>query len=272
MSDRVKLTDGVELSLTLHGEDSANAPRVVLVHSLALDRTIWTAVAERLAEAGTGVLTYDCRGHGASTRAPGPYGLELFAADLASLLDTVGWGSAIVAGASMGGNVAQAFAVAYPERVQGLALVDTTAWYGPDAAARWAERANQGREKGLEVLVEFQLSRWFSDAFRAAHPDVARHFAEVFVANDVSCYAASCEMLGAFDLRQAISQVRVPTVILVGDEDYATPLAMAQQLHDLIAGSTLEVLTGARHLTPVEQPDQVADAIARLSNGRTPHR
>src|SRR6478752_3600745 len=93
---------------------------VVLIHSLAMDRRFWQPVAERLASHAP-VLVYDCRGHGESDKPAGPYTVELFARDLADLLDRVGWSSALVAGASMGGCIALAFAAAYPARTAALA-------------------------------------------------------------------------------------------------------------------------------------------------------
>jgi 3-oxoadipate enol-lactonase len=236
---------------------------VALVHSLALDRKLWQPVAERLSDAAQ-VLIYDCRGHGASARAPGPYSPDQFADDLASLLDAVGWRSAVVGGASMGGNVAQAFAVRYADRVEGLALVDTTAWYGPDAPQSWAERGRQAEERGLPSMVDFQLARWFSDAFRQQHPDLVQQMAQVFVQNDASCYVAACNMLGTFDLRERVRSIQVPTAVIVGEEDYATPVAMARQLHEAIPASSLDILPATRHLSPVERPDEIAAILRRL--------
>ena len=84
-------------------------------------------------------------------------------------------------------------------------------------------------------------------------------------ANDVAGYAQTCRMLGACDLRSGLPSIKVPTAIVVGDEDYATPPAMAEAMHAAIAGSTLTVLPGARHLTPLERPDQVAAELDKLS-------
>ena len=84
-------------------------------------------------------------------------------------------------------------------------------------------------------------------------------------ANDVACYEASCDMLGATDLRAVPRSVRVPAAIIVGEEDYATPVAMARQLHEGITGSTLTVLAGARHLSPAERPDEIAAILADLA-------
>lgn len=260
-----RVGDGVELAYTLRGEPLAGDRRFVLIHSLALNRDVWAPVAEQLA-VGAGVLTYDCRGHGASTRAPGPYSVELFAADLAALLDRVGWRSAIVAGASMGGSVAQAFATAYPDRVEALGLVDTTAWYGAEAPQQWETRARQAEEKGLASLIQFQLTRWFGDQFREAHPELLRRLSEVFVANDIACYVATCGMMGAFDLREAIARLRVPTAVIVGEEDYATPPDMARVIHSAIPGASLDVLPATRHLSPLERPDQIATLLTRLAD------
>jgi 3-oxoadipate enol-lactonase len=254
--------DGTRVPYTLR-DQGASAPRAVLIHSLAMDREFWQPVADLLAPKAS-VLTYDCRGHGAAGKPAGPYTVELFARDLADLLDHVGWPSALVAGASMGGCISLAFAAAFPARTAGLGLVDTTAWYGPEAPKQWAERADKAVESGLTSLVDFQTTRWFSDAFRASHPDVVKRCVDVFLRNDVKAYAETCRMLGACDLRAELPRVTTPTAIIVGEEDYAAPIAMAETMHRGIAGSTLTILRGARHLTPLEQPERIAAEFARL--------
>jgi 3-oxoadipate enol-lactonase len=210
------------------------------------------------------VLTYDCRGHGDSQRKAMPFTTDLFARDLAELLDHVGWASAAVAGCSLGGCVAQAFAARHPARLSALGLIDTTAWYGPKAPATWRQRVLAARTKGLAGMMEFQVSRWFSDAFRQQHPDVVSAVSAIFVDNDVECYCASCIMLGDVDLRPSQTSIRVPTAIVVGEGDYATPVAMSQQIHESIPGSTLKILPGVRHLTPIEAPQDIASQLLEL--------
>jgi len=255
--------DGITLHYTLHGNNAASRPRIALIHSLAMNESVWQAVAGQLAGEAT-VLTYDCRGHGASTQAPGPYRLEMFAHDLADLLAAVGWDTAHVAGASMGGSVALQFAVLYPQRVRTLGLVDTTAWYGPEAAKNWGWRASEAQEKGLAGLIGFQQTRWFTDRFREERADLLALCSNAFLSNNVSCFAATCGMLGAFDLRQQLASLRIPTTVIVGEEDYATPPDMARVLQQGIAGSTLLIVPKARHLTFVERPDVVANALSEL--------
>jgi 3-oxoadipate enol-lactonase len=164
----------------------------------------------------------------------------------------------------MGGCVSLAFAVAYPARARALGLIDTTAWYGADAPKQWAERAAKAKQEGMAALVGFQTTRWFGDAFRAQHPDIVKESVGVFLRNDVNAYAETCRMLGSADLRAALPRLTMPTAVIVGEEDYATPVAMAQALHHGIAGSTLTVLPKARHLTPLEVPDIIAAELDRL--------
>ncbi len=256
-------SDGTSIAFMHRPAPRPGAPRMALVHSLALDRRLWDGVVQRL-EGEAEVLTYDCRGHGRSDRRAGAYTAQLFARDLADLLDHVGWQSAAVAGCSMGGNVAQAFGAVYPQRTTALGLIDTTAWYGADAPAKFKERADAAKAKGMGGLIDFQLTRWFSDEFRASHRDVLRRTTDIFVANDLDCYAASCGLLGDVDNRPHLGSFRMPVAIVVGEEDYATPVAMARQLHEAIPQSTLTILPRGRHLTPLEYPDRIASELRGL--------
>lgn len=259
---RTTLRDGAHIEYDLHRGDPG-APRLVLIHSLAMDRSGWDAV---LAQLGTRVeaLTVDCRGHGASSATPGPYRLEQFAEDVASVLDAADWERAFVAGMSMGGSVTLQFAASYPQRVLGLGLIDTTAWYGPDASKNWNARAAKAETDGLAALIAFQETRWFSDAFRAGHPEVVERAKAVFLRNSVPAYAATCRMLGSFDLRDALRNFAFPVEIVVGEEDYATPPEMARGLEAAIPDAHFELIPGARHLTAMEVPETIAAMLRRL--------
>ena len=269
-------SDGCEIAYTLHrpparpkllrrgeGPSGPAAPRVALIHSLALDRSIWDGVVERLSPRAE-IVTYDCRGHGRSAHPHMGYTAELFARDLAQLFVHLDWHDAVVAGCSMGGCVAQAFAGLHMSRVRALTLIDTSAWYGPEAPRQFRERAAAAKAKGMEGLIDFQVKRWFSEKFTVANPAVADRYIKVFLANDFECYAASCALLGDADLRHYLPSVHVPAAIIVGEEDYAAPVAMANALHAAIPQSTLKIITGGRHLTPIQCPDEIAETIGGL--------
>jgi 3-oxoadipate enol-lactonase len=262
--------DGASIAYTLHVAGPDARPRIALIHSLALDRSFWDGVVPLLTPHAD-VLTYDCRGHGGSACVKMTYTPELFADDLASLLDHVNWPRAVIAGCSMGGCVAQAFAGIYPDRATALAVMDSTAWYGPTAPKDWRERAATAATKGLPALSAFQATRWVSDAFREAHPDVVRKHMDVFLANDVDCYRSTCEMLGDADLRHYQSGLRVPVSVIVGEQDYATPVAMSEQIQKAVPNAMLSVLSNVRHLTPIECPavivEKILELLARIPTG-----
>ena len=256
-------SDGCAIAFKVRPARSPGAPRIVLIHSLALDGSIWDGVASQL-DGQAEILTYDCRGHGRSGQKAVSFTAELFARDLAELLDHIGWQAAAVAGCSMGGCAAQALAGLYPGRVSALGLIDTTAWYGPNAPTTWRERGAAARSKGLAAMTDFQATRWFGDRFRATHPEVVQETNRIFLSTDIDCYVATCTLLGDADLRRYLPALRIPVAVVVGDEDYATPVAMARQLHEAIPGSTLTILPGARHLTPIECPQEIAEQILAL--------
>lgn len=261
-SGHIRVRDGTRIAYSLHGDVDCDV-RVVLLHSLGMDRDFWQPVVERLTGQAL-VLTVDCRGHGASDRTPGPYTVELFARDVFDLVSAFRFDDVLVAGASMGGCVALQFAGTWPRLTRGAGLIDTTAWYGEAAPKNWEERAAKAESGGLAPMVEFQTTRWFSDAFRASHPEIVQRCVDTFLRNDAHVFASTCRMLGAFDGRALLSKVRAPCSVIVGEEDYAAPVAMARALHDGIAGSSLTIIPNARHLTPLETPDVVARELVGL--------
>jgi 3-oxoadipate enol-lactonase len=257
-----RAADGCPIAYAI-AAGAAGAPRVALIHSLALDRNFWDPVVAEAA-GRLEILALDCRGHGASG-GTGPFTAALMADDLVAVLGHADWDRCLVAGASMGGSVALAFAAQHPARTAGLLAVDTTAWYGPTAPEDWARRAGVARTGGMAALLEFQRARWLSDAFRAAHPEVQAAQEASFLRTGIEAYAAACAMLGALDLRAAIPGITAPTAVLVGEEDGATPPAMAEAIATAIPGATLEVLKGARHLTPLERPREIVAALQDLA-------
>jgi len=255
--------DGASIVYRRLAGPQSNRPTLALLHSLAMDHTFWLPVLHHLPD-DLDVIALDARGHGESDKPTGPYTVELFADDLAAVLDHAQVSCAVVAGASMGGSVSLAFAKRHSTRLAGLALIDTTAHYGPDAVDAWEKRGMTAVSEGLSALTDFQQTRWFSDRFRKQNPDVVEQSLRVFLANDPEAYLQSCRMLGHCDMRSATGRLQIPTKIIVGEDDYATPVTMAQQLHTAIADSELIIVDGSRHYTPIEESRLVAGAIEDL--------
>ncbi len=233
---------------------------VVLLHSLAMDRTVWDGLVPRLTGRGD-VIAVDLPNHGRSPTLA-ETSIESMADAVAELLRAEEPHGAVVVGMSLGGCVAQSVAVRHPELVTGLGLLDTTCWYGETAAEDWEARAQRAATDGFESLASFQLERWFSPGFVETHPEIGERLLGVFRANDVEAYGAVCRAMGAMDLRDAVASIDVPTCILVGEHDPATPPSHAEDLRRRIAGAGLHVLPGCSHLSAVEDPAQVARVLA----------
>jgi 3-oxoadipate enol-lactonase len=243
--------NGIEIGYDVTGE----GPWVVLNHSLGLDRTMWFQQTPVLAE-GYSVLTWDARGHGESATTPGPYDFDLMAQDLVGLMDALSIDRAAVVGLSMGGATAMNVAATHPDRVSTLVLCDTSAWYGPDAEKNWRERAEGVIDDGIESIRVVQAGRWFTDSFRKREPEIMDRILDLLMAANLQGYVATMEGLGQLDLRPKLKEIECPTLVVVGREDPSTPPTMAEEIHRSIQGSRLVVLDDARHLAPVEKPDE----------------
>jgi 3-oxoadipate enol-lactonase len=246
--------------ITLNYELGGSGRLIAFAHSLGMSGAIFDRIRPKLEPHGR-VLTWDARGHGNSQRPAPGWSIEDLAADLRALIEHLGEDQAVIAGLSMGGNTAVAYASAYPGKVDGLILADTTAWYGEGAAAAWEQRAQKAETVGLAPVIPFNLPRWFSDGYPDAHPQESQRISDILTTGDAASYSAACRALGSFDGRDGLKRIICPTLVMVGAEDPATPPAMAEYLHQNIRNSELHVLDGLRHMTPVEAPEQVGDLI-----------
>ena len=238
----------------LHYRAEGTGPLVVLLHPLAGSGALWRRLVDELSP-DFHVATPDARGHGASGWDGAPFSIPDLADDVAALVEHLDAGPARIAAMSMGGCTAIALAIRHPDLVDRLVLADTTADYGPTKAEAWAERADQAVTVSRPQQLGFQLDRWFSVDFREQDPTEVDRIAAIFTATDSAAHAAACRAMGAFDDSGSLGGISTPTLVLVGEDDYATPPAMAKALHDGIAHSALHVLPRTRHLSLVESPE-----------------
>jgi len=144
--------------------DLSKEPLLVFINGLGTDHRIWDRVLEAL-PAQLATLVYDLRGQGLSELGADRYDVAALSDDLELLLQRLGARSVLPIGFSMGGLVAQQFALAHPARVRGLVLCATAARIG--SAESWGERAEAVRRGGLAAVADAVIKRWFSDSFRA---------------------------------------------------------------------------------------------------------
>jgi 3-oxoadipate enol-lactonase/4-carboxymuconolactone decarboxylase len=232
------------------------AAPLVLLHSLGTSGAIFDPIMPALA-ARFNVIRPDLRGHGLSAVTPGPYSMSLFAEDLAALFDHFKIGEAHVAGVSIGGLIAQAFATHAPGRVASLILIDTALSIPPPQS--WRDRAALVRADGIATIETAVIARWVTEAFLAdPQTDGLR---AMLRQTAVEGYAASCEAIAAADFTQSSARLAVPTLVVVGAQDQSTPVAAAQALARTIQGASLTIIQDAAHIPTVQQPAAVADAM-----------
>ena len=249
-------TNGIELNCEVQG----SGPWVVLSHSLACDLHMWDPQAALLAADHT-VLRFDTRGHGASGAPAGEYSLDMLADDAKGLLDALGVTSCHWVGLSMGGMIGQTFALRHPDVFRTLVLADTASRYPPEARTLWDARIATAEARGMEPLVEGTIGRWFSPGFRAAQRELCERIAATIRATPAAGYVGCCHALSKLDLTARLKEIACPALVIVGEQDAATPLDMAREIHNALPGSELAVIPSAMHLSNVEQPEAFNRAL-----------
>ena len=243
--------NGIDVNYEIHGKEGA--PWLVLSHSLACSVRMWDPQIAAL-QSKYRILAYDTRGHGATEAPRGAYTLEMLADDLSALLKALNISSAHYCGLSMGGMIGQTFALRYPGVFKTLSLADTTSRYPAEAAPVWADRIKLAEAKGMEPLAQPTLERWFTEPFRKANPAVVDGIRKLIVATPVAGYVGCSHAIPKIDLTARIKDIKCPILVIVGEQDPGTPVAMAREIHDNAPGSKLVVLPQAAHLANLEQP------------------
>jgi len=249
-------TNGIETNYTIDGD----GPWLVLSHSLACDVSMWAPQVKAFSGRYK-VLCYDTRGHGRTSAPSGAYTLEQLADDAKALLDKLGIRTCHWVGLSMGGMIGQTFALRHPGVFKTVTLADTTSRYPADAAAVWAGRVKTATEQGMEPIVQPTLERWFTEPFRKSRPEVVAEIAKSIRATPAAGYAGCCQALPKIDVTARLKEIRIPGLVIVGDQDPGTPPAMAHEIHDNFPGSELAILPSAAHLSNLEQPEAFNRAL-----------
>ncbi|MFD7136113.1 3-oxoadipate enol-lactonase [Streptomyces sp. NPDC059894] len=249
-----------EKLLNHRAEGPASAPPLLLGPSLGTSYALWDKVAPELSVTHR-VVRWDLPGHGGSDA--GLIGPGATVADLAGLVldlaDSLGLERFAYAGVSLGGAVGLHLALHHPERVASLAVICSSAHF--NGAGPWQERAALVRREGLAGLAESADARWFTPGFTV--PELVADHRDA----DPDAYAACCDALAAFDLRERLAEISVPTLLVAGREDPATPPAHLREIADAVPGSALTEIPGASHLAPAERPEAVLTALRAHFDG-----
>jgi 3-oxoadipate enol-lactonase len=247
--------------LHVEEEGPADAPVLVLGPSLGTDLGLFDAQARNLADRHR-VIRYDLRGHGRSPVVPGPFTVADLAGDVLHLLDELRVERFSYAGVSLGGAIGLQLAVTAPERVERLVVMASAARF-PDPPS-WKERAERVRAEGTEFLVPSRIGAWVTPAFAESHPGETERLLEMLRRTPREGYAACCETIETFDVRNRLSEITAPALVIAGADDPATPPDTVRLIADGIPGARFVVVPSASHLVSAEQPEAVTAEIRQF--------
>jgi len=246
---------GVRLRYRLEGKP--DAPTIIFSNSLGTNILMWDAQVSALQDEFR-ILRYDTRGHGLSAVPSGTYTQEDFGRDVLAILDAEEISCAYFCGLSMGGQTGVWLGANAPERFERLVLCNTAAKIG--SAEVWNQRIAAIRGGGMDAIVSATITRWFSERFIAGAPGAIGSIRKVILETPPQGYIACCEAIRDADLATEASRTRLPTLVISGAHDPATPAAQGRSLAAMIPGARYRELDAA-HLSNIEAASQFTAAL-----------
>ena len=254
--------NGTELNYRLEGDGPET---IVLVNGLADDLETWVLQMDDLLGAGYRVLRFDNRGVGGSAKPAGPYTTELFAADTKALVDELGITGFHLMGVSMGGMIAQQYALAYPGDLQSVTFGCTYAAPGPFCSRMFSMWADMAPVLGVPFIMR-DVSLWaFTTSFFEERAEEAAEFetAMKFMDQPVHAYLAQLSAIQTHDTTARLGEISVPTLVLAGEEDILIPVSLSRRLHEAVRGSEWATTPGG-HACVWEHPAPFNEAFLKF--------
>jgi 3-oxoadipate enol-lactonase len=250
--------DGTPINVEIEGKE--NAPALMFSNSLGTNLHMWDEQAKALSKHFR-VIRYDQRGHGKSGAPEGPYSIERLGRDVLAVLNTLGIQRTHFCGLSMGGMTAMWLARHAPERFDKLVLSNTAAKSQiPDS---WNTRIRTVLAKGIGAIADTVLGIWFTKDFLQRSPQIVAGMREMMVSNNPKGYCGCCAAIRDMDQRWAISSTTLPTLIIAGKQDNATPLSASEFIAARISGSKF-ISMDAGHIANIEQTAAYTAALEKF--------
>ncbi|HUZ51645.1 MAG TPA: alpha/beta fold hydrolase [Streptosporangiaceae bacterium] len=251
--------NGIEINYLLEGE---GADTIVLISGLADEIGMWDMQMPGLLGAGNRVLRFDNRGVGATSKPAGPYSTPMFAADTKALVDSLGISRFHLAGVSMGGMIAQEYALRYGSDLRSLTLASTYAAPGPFCSRMYAMWADLAPVMGVPFVMR-DVALWgFTLPFFNEHQVELADFEKAmrYMDQPTHAYLAQLAAIQEHDTRSRLSSISVPTLVLAGADDILIPVSLSRALADGIPGAVWATCPGG-HMCVWEDPEDFTAAV-----------
>ncbi|QQA43481.1 3-oxoadipate enol-lactonase [Pelagovum pacificum] len=247
---------GLSIHARISGSEDANAPTVVFANSLGTDLRIWDDVVAHLPET-LRIVRFDKRGHGLSSVPPAPYAMGALVTDAEAVCDELDVRDCVFVGLSIGGLIAQGLAVKRMDIVRAMVLSNTAAKIGTPSL--WEARIEAVKAHGMDNLADGVMERWFSRRFRES--DDLATWRQHLIDCPPEGYIGCCAAISGTDFYSSTASLRLPTLVIAGSEDKATPPDLVRETADLIPGARFELMRGSGHLPCIEHPQDYADLL-----------
>ncbi len=255
--------NGIDLAYS----DEGRGTPIVFLHAFPLNRTMWAEQVAGLKDRYR-VVTIDLRGHGESEAPMWRYTVDQFAEDVNGLLEHLGLAQATFVGLSMGGYILFALYRQKPALFQSLVLADTRATADtPEAKATRLSMAQIAYRRGASAIADLMVPKLISPASLTDRPDLRDRLREIITGNQVSGIVGDLmAMEDRPDSTPLLPTLSVPTLVLVGEEDVASPPQEVEGMAQQIPGSTFRRIPRAGHLSNMENPGAFNEAILSFLN------
>ncbi|NIB43075.1 alpha/beta fold hydrolase [Pseudomaricurvus alkylphenolicus] len=237
----------------------ADAPWLTLAHSLATDMRMWEPQIAALSQHFR-VLRFDARGHGASDHQTDTTSMSDLVDDVLRLWHSLNIAQSHFVGLSMGGMTGVGVALKAPEKVLSLVACDCRLDAPPFFRDMWDQRISAVRQQGMEGVLEQTLSTWFTPEKRAQNDRLIQQVSRMILETPVRGYLACADALKGLDYKGHLSELSVPTLFMVGEQDGPHPEEM-KTLAEMTPNAQFQVLENAAHLSNMEQPDAFNRAV-----------
>lgn len=251
-------------------EEKGNGEPLILIHGVGLDHTMWIQQLENLSESFR-IIVYDMVGHGGSEHPPGPYFLSQFVEQLAVLMNHLNIEKTHLVGFSMGGMVAQAFALKYKEKLKTLTIMNAVANRTQEQRKAILTRVEEVEKTGPLATIEPAIQRWFNPDFLNMQEETVSRIRKRLQTNDPNSYLAAYTLFATADaeLWSKLHQIDLPTLIITGEHDFGSNPEMARQMHEKIVHSELIIVPNMKHMLPVEGYKIVNEVIRMFIDKQT---
>ena len=265
----VATVNDIELNYLLEGDGEET---IVLVNGLADDHQTWVLQMEDFLAEGYRVLRFDNRGIGASSKPAGPYSSRMLADDAKALVDLLGITDFHLMGVSMGGMIAQEYALAYPADLRSVTFACTYAAPGPFCSRMFSMWADMAPVVGVPFVMR-DVTLWaFTLPFFEQRTAELEEFetAMRYMDQPVHAYLAQLAVIQAHDTTSRLGEITTPSLVLAGEEDILIPVALSRRIHEGIPGSEWATTKGGHGCIwehPAEFNRTYLDFVARYRKG-----